>query len=250
MGLFDRDGGNDERAPRADPCRKIRERLDAGRVFEAEALARRDMEVAAARRSWEQVARLSDLLWAARGQILERALHAGHVGLVSDQPSLAEVPRAGCILVCPPLIGAEGRAFRESAWGRGVPAFVLTREPRTRDGFWPIVAVGRVSDRARVPPPPGTREQAGTLLGDTCESPPPVSWFVRASQALGDAIRHRIERVEHPAWQVEDLVDALQAHPYEASLHEALCRAAQDAARTPPPSGTRPLADLYSRFTS
>ncbi len=249
MGLFDRQGGSKERTPRADPCRRICERLDAGRVFEAESLARRDLDFATSARRWDQVARLCDLLWSARRQILDRAIHADHVALVSDQASLAETPRAGCILVCPPLIGAEGRALRESAWGRGVPALVLTREPRTRDGRWPIVAVGRVSDRARVDPPPGTRVQAGTLMGDACETPPPVSWFVRASQALGEAIRRRIERVEHPAWQVEDLADAVHAHPFDASLHEALASAARDAARVPPPSRTRPLSDLYSRFT-
>lgn len=249
MGLFDRQGGSKERTPRADPCRRIRERLDAGRVFEAEALARRDLDLAASMRQWDQIVRLSELLWVARRQILDRAIHGGHTALVENQASLAETPRAGCILVCPPLIGAEGRALRESAWGRGVPALVLTREPRTKDGHWPIVAVGRVSDRARVDPPPGACVHPGTLTGDVCETPPPVSWFVRASQALGEAIRRRIERVEHPAWQVEDLADAIHAHPFDASLHEALVSAARDAARVPPPSRTRPLADLYSRFT-
>ncbi len=249
MGIFDRSGGDDERATHADPYRRIRVCLDAGRIFEAEALARRDLDFAMGMRSWDRVARLADLLWLARAEILDRAHNAGHVTVVDDQAGLSQTPLAGCVLVCPPLIGAEGKALRESAWGRGVPSIVLTREPRTRDGHWPIVAVGRVSYRVRVLPPPGTRERPGTLLGDAGDTPPTVAWFVRASEALGEAIRTKIESVEHPAWQVEDLVDAVLAHPYDGRLHELLSEVARQAACAPPPARTRPLADLYSRFT-
>ena len=52
----------------------------------------------------------------------------------------------GCYLLkAPRCVGADGRAFREHADAKRVPALVLVHEPETRTKEWPIVAIGPVT---------------------------------------------------------------------------------------------------------
>lgn len=252
MGVFEGDRragprGVRESAPEGDPIALAQGLLARGRVFEGEAHARRSIEHALLSRDFACVAGLARILRAAREEIRSRALGAEQTRICESLDDLADEGAPGCVLIQPPLIGAQGRAYRDLAWARGVAVMVICREPRTSAGLWPLVAVGRSSYRVRVEPPAGAREKAGTLRGDVMDVMPTSAWFVEAAAHLGRAIIARVARVEHAAWRTEDLVDAVLAHPEDGSIHDALEDAALDAARTPLPQIARPLADYVDR---
>lgn len=256
MGVFEGDlragpgvggGGVRGSASEGDPIALAESLLSRGRVFEGEAHARRSIEHALLSRDFVRVAGLARVLRSARGEIRARALGAACVRIVERLEDLAEAGECGCVLIQPPLIGAQGRAYRDQSWARGLAVMVICREPRTSAGLWPLVAVGRSSYRTRIDPPEGVREVPGTMCGDVIDVPPTPAWFVEAAGQLGRGIIERVERVEHAAWRAEDLVDAVLAHPEDGSIHDALEDVALEAARTPLPTITRPLADYVDR---
>jgi len=206
----------------------------------AEARARRALEIAFHGTQYPRIARAAILLQEARSVIRERALADSSVHVLTRIDTLAGTPRSGCVLICPPLIGAEGRAYRERAWARRVFAFVLVREPRTSAGKWPIVAVDERAYRVRVQPPPQARIAPGTLCGDTVEGDIAPAWFAQTADALGQSIVESISALEHPAWRVEDLFSASMAHPDSGEILAELARTARIAGDTPPPTERRP----------
>lgn len=161
--------------------------------------------------------------------------------------------RPGCYLVTPPRVGVDGRALRELADKREIPIVVTVREPTTQAGMWPVVSVGPVTLRAKVPPPAarlgrkpasasgrarGTTKPAVGVgaksagAGDTLvsEAPPP-EWFLAANEALGDAAIEAIPATASVHQRVDALMERLEALPDHEKLHQALADAARDAAR-------------------
>jgi hypothetical protein len=162
----------------------------------------------------------------------------------------AEVPapdtlEAGCYLVKPPRVGLDGRLLREMADRREVPAIVLVREPRTRAGLWPVVALGPVTVRTPVPPPTPeatSKRPAGGKGKKALRAPAPadpdgiipsVAWFLDAGERLGDAGLASMDPNRHVIGRVEDLLMRVAAHPDHEKLHQALAAACRDAARLP-----------------
>lgn len=74
----------------------------------------------------------------------------------TGHPTPADL-RPGCYLVQPPRVGLDGRVLRQALDDTEVPGLVVVREPTTRAGLWPLVALGPVTVRVHVPPPgPGS----------------------------------------------------------------------------------------------
>jgi len=189
---------------------------------------------------YERASRICLPLQEARRQVRQLAADAGAGGarfVVSRESELPKPLAPGCYLVQPPLIGAEGRQLLETLSASRIPAIVVTREPMTRDGRWPLVAVGASIVRTKVDPPAGVRAQAGCVTRDAWDGPPDVAWFEHAGEALGDAAIASVRSTEH-AELVRELAGLLEASPDHEKLHQRLseaCRAAAAAGLGPMP---------------
>lgn len=219
--------------------------LLATRYVEAERLCRRALERARRRRDYGRMARILMPLQEARRQKRQLASDADRRALVSRRTGGSI--RAGFHLVQPPLVGIDARDWRERADESGTPVFVLCREPMTKSGQWPIVAVGPTGGRmfpvvirTRVPPPP-TRGTKRSPTRDAADITPPAAWFEAAGEALGDAAIASVPGSLHPAWRVDDLAELLDVFPDHEKLHQRLEEACREALIAPPP-GRRPRA--------
>lgn len=227
--------------------------------FECERLAASALRRAGTLGDYDRVARIVMPLQECRRLKRQLAIEAHHVRIIdADLPQPGDL-KAGCYLVCPPRVGVDGRALRELADQLAVPAMVIVREPDTREGLWPIVAVGPVTLRTKVTPPklaplvakpakkPATKKtgkvakktssKSKTAAAATTEDAgPPVPsprWFLETSEALGDAAIAAINP-EMPAWaRVAALIERLEALPDHEKLHQRLQDAARDALREP-----------------
>lgn len=231
------------------------------RYFEVEQLCSEALRRAHAIRDYDRLARLVLPLQEARRQKRDLALDTGEVYLVNGEMPDESRLRPGCYLVAPPRVGVDGRLLREAADRRHVPIVVTVREPTTRDGLWPIVAVGPTTLRTKVPPPPPrqppaaagkggkVKAKAGTKTKKPAapvEAPPPAPavgqaalpspmWFVEANEALGDAAIANLNPSAHPTSRVDTLIELLESHPDHEKLHQRLEEAARAAARDPRP---------------
>lgn len=213
---------------------KASEALARTDYFGAETHAMKAMERAFALHDFERMARIALPLQEARRQRRLLAVDSGHRAVLSTMPKTRSELAPGCYLLRPPLIGADARTLRHSADASKVPVFILTREPRTGAGKWPMVAVGRAgSRRVQVEPP----LVEGRAIGD--DEPPPVEWMLEAEERLGDAAIARLNAADPPAWRVEDLLDALDALPEHEKLHQRLADACREAQHTPLPERKR-----------
>jgi hypothetical protein len=172
---------------------------------------------------------------------------AGDLSIIPPDPDM-HPPAPGVYLFQPPLVGAQARTFRELADSVDVPVFVLTREPMTRDGLWPVVSVGATTARIRIPPPllppPRTivRQETGgggmtrDNLRPGNEAGIPLAWFEDAAERLGDSAIAKVRPDDFAAWRVQDLLEALEACPFHEKLHQRLEEACHQAAREPLPT--------------
>ncbi|MDQ7013407.1 MAG: hypothetical protein Q9O74_05870 [Planctomycetota bacterium] len=197
--------------------------------FDAERAAARALRAARERNDFERMARICLPLQEARRQKRDSAIDTGPVALVRAQRDLPKPLVSGLYLLQPPMIGRDGRSLRDTLDRRRTPASVLTREPLTRTGKWPIVGVGPMVIRVQVDPPWPIERVETSMSKDDDDRVPPTEWFVRASEALGDAAIAALDAGDHPHYRVDDLLDFLDAHPEHEKLHQALadaCRAA------------------------
>lgn len=248
--------------------------------FAAERLAHSALRKAHAARDYERMARIVLPLQEARRQKRDIAFDAAQRGSIylidADVPTGKKLVE-GCYLVAPPRVGADGRMMRESADRREVPAIITVREPTTRDGRWPLVALGPVTVRAKVDPPrPPKASAAKASVGKakskagapargvqasskkkgspvSASEPPPAEslsvdkpspeWFLSANEALGDAAIASVADNLTPHARVDVLMELLETTPDHEKLHQRLAEAAREAARTPlkTPSVRRPV---------
>lgn len=234
--------------------------LVAAEYFDSEKLCARALRRARAACDFERMARICMPLQEARRQVRQLAETGGVRAVLDGDLGRVVVREAGCYLLQPPLLGVDALGFRESAWRKKVPVFVLTREPTTRAGKWPMVAVAEMgwlqggasamrSVRAMVEPPAGAEvaEEAGAgaarrSRGVGTRAPervPSLEWFTAAGEAIGDAAIAAVDRSLHPAFQADDLMDFLAAIPEHEKLHQRLEEVCREAARVGMPEGTR-----------
>lgn len=207
--------------------------------FDAVDLCVRALGLAVKAADWDRVARIALPLQEARRQIRQLAVDVPTITIIDTQAQLRRAVKPGCYLVQPPLIGAEARAFAASAHKRRVPVFVLTREPMTDAGLWPIVGVSSISVRTKVDPPPGVERDAKSPTRDRVTDGIPLDWFESAAEALGDAGFESVDPSWPAAHRVEDLIERLEAVPEHEKLHQHLADAARDAMREPAPTTPR-----------
>ncbi len=213
------------------------------KYFEAERLCLEAMEKAHAESDYERMARVVLPLQEARRQKRDLAVDAGRVFVIDSEVPAPDTLEAGCYLVKPPRVGLDGRLLREMADRREVPAIVLVREPRTRAGMWPLVALGPVTVRTPVMPPVAAAKKAPANKGKKPAKPaapvdadavlPPVTWFLDAAERLGDSALASIDPNRSVIGRVEDVLMRLAAHPDHEKLHQALEAACREAARLP-----------------
>ncbi len=214
--------------------------------FDAERLARKGLTAALAKRDYERMARIVLPLQEARRQIRQLAADACPIGggVRTINSVVADFPRrplaTGCYLAQPPLTAMDARAIRESAWQRESCVIVLTREPLTRDGQWPMAAVGvgeiTVTTRIKVAPPVEVSPEPSSPTRDFYTRLPSLSWFEATLEALGDRAIASLNADDPPAHRVLDLIEFLDACPEHEKLHQALESECRSAATVPEPS--------------
>lgn len=216
--------------------------LVENRYFDAASIARRALLRSRQMFDFERMSRICLPLQEATRQIRMIAVDAAReVSLVMSAREVAGALRPGCVLLQPPLIGADARALRVAAERSKVPMVVLTREPLTRTGEWPIVGVARISVRARVSPPFELARDDSTLRKDQYAGDPPIpmTWFEAAHEALGDAAIAMDNQHRHAWWRVDDAIERLEAVPEHEKLHQHLAKLCRAAAGASPPEETR-----------
>jgi hypothetical protein len=223
--------------------------LAAMRYFESERLAQQALAKAFSAGDFDRMARILLPLQEGRRQKRQLATDCGAVRVVQHMEEIAGRPQPGCYLFQPPLIGADARHFRQRADAAKAPVSLLTREPTSRDGKWPIVSVGERSIRTKVDPPFAvSRVEGAATRDDTGERVPGLAWFEAAAEALGDAAIAKIDPKLPAAWRVEDLLSALDAFPEHEKLHQRLEEACREAVMEPPVEGRRPRAWVDDPF--
>lgn len=223
--------------------------LEATRYREAERLCARALEQAFARRDYEHMARIVLPLLEARRQICQLAADAGDPHVLARIPAGRKRVATGCYLLQPPLIAGDAGRFRERAGAAGAHVFVLVREPMTRERLWPLAAASAgvrsippATFRVKVRPPRGMRLSARSVTRDSLRhgSRVPLAWFEAGAEALGDAAIASLDPQDHPAWHVEDLMVAIDAHPHHEKLHQRLEEACRQAMVATRPTRRRP----------
>jgi hypothetical protein len=137
--------------------------------------------------------------------------------LITDTRGLRGPIEPGFALVQPPLLGVDARSLRDRAERRHAALIVITREPLTRTGLWPVVAATTSKTvRTRVAPP-RTLERVETSI----------------TKDRGDVLPN--ER-----WRVDDLVELCDVHRDDPSLLEALAGASEEAMSADEPPAPRP----------
>lgn len=189
---------------------------------------------------FERMARICLPLQEARRQIRQQATETGRVLVIAHAGDVPRPLEPVCYLIQPPMIGADARVLRETAFKARIPVSVLAREPLTRRGLWPIVGVGEVSVRVQIDPPEPLERVEGRITKDEFGGKVPVAWFEAAGEALGDSAIEKIDGSLHPHWKVDDLVESLAAVPEHEKLHQALAEACRAAVGVPEPTGRRP----------
>lgn len=211
------------------------EALVATRYFDCERKASEALALVHQSHDYDRMGRIVLPLQEARRLRRQLACDVKKVVRVDSYPELeglmtgAKPIKPGCYLLEPPLVGADGRELREKALSADIPVLVIVREPQSRLGLIPIVAVGPFTIRTKVDPPKKVD----------------VAWIQSAAEALGDDALSLVDPEECAADRVDHIIDLLAAFPDHEKLHQALAAACTEAHHdvlTAPPKRTRSAA--------
>jgi hypothetical protein len=193
--------------------------LRGSKWFDAERLAQRAM------------ARIALPLQEARRQRVQAVLtpKAGLRIVEGEVPEEVTV-EPGCYLVQPPAVGADARRMRLAALRQDVPVTVLCREPRTRMGLCPVVAIGMLTVRTKIVPPADW-------------DAPDMAWYAGAMEQLGDAAIAMLDTGLELDRQVDFVLSALDAVPDHEKLHQVLADVCREAAKGFVPSAREDALD-------
>lgn len=192
--------------------------LHETRYFECERLCADALRSAHRALDYERMARILLPLQEARRLKRQAAADAGRVRQCERPDEVAHI-EPGCVLMHPPnCVGVDGRALRDRADKEEIPLIVVVREPETREGLWPVVAVGASTVRTKVPPPKRLTPQ----------------WFLRVGEELGESAIEGVNPDAPASTRVNQLMDRLDATPDHELLLQALGDACRDAAREGP----------------
>ena len=217
--------------------------LDAD-YFAVERHAKKALVQARKINDFERMARVILPLQEARRQRRHEAADSGLRHILTARPGPRDL-LPGMYLVQPPMVGMDARTIREQAEAAGTPIVIVCREPMTRLGQWPVVAVGTgsltmtLTVRTRIAPPPGVEPRETGMTRDAVLETPPAAWFLGANEALGDHAIAQVTATDPAAWRVDDLLEALDALPDQEKLHQALAAACREAQDQPMPENLR-----------
>jgi hypothetical protein len=203
---------------------EIMERAEAAlrrsQWFEGERLAMRALELARAQEDFATMARVVLPLQESRRQRIQEALGAKKLTILETGAEITEdMPlKPGCYLVQPPAVGADARRLRLAALKHEVPIAVMCREPRSRMGMCPVVAIGLVTVRTRIDPPKSWEK-------------PDFKWFVGAMEQLGDAAASMLDTGIELDRQIDFVLSALDSVPDHEKLHQLLGSLCRDATK-------------------
>lgn len=204
--------------------------LVAVRYFDAERMCVEALSLAHQVHDYERMGRILMPLQESRRQRRQIACDVKkliRIEVYSDLEALltgAQPIKPGCYLLSPPLVGADARELRERALADNIPVLVAAREPETRVGLWPIVTVGPLTVRTRIPPPKKID----------------ASWVQKACESLGDAAVAQIDPGECAADRVDHAMELLAAVVDHEKLHQALRAACEEAHRDAVDEAARP----------
>lgn len=228
------------------------EALARADYFGAQSKCERGVTMARRANDFERLGRICMPWQEARRQIRQIAEDAGMVAAVPRVDEYTEGAIApGCYLLCPPAIAIDAHELRDHARRKKTPVYVLTREPITKAGLWPVAAIragGGIMSRAirvlRPGPLGAAHKQNGTAHGDA-KALPPIEWFLEAGELLGDTAIAALNPHDPAAWRVDDLLEAIEAIPEHEKLFQTLQAACFAAAKEPVPDKPRrrPVVD-------
>ncbi|MCH2138844.1 MAG: hypothetical protein MK074_07330 [Phycisphaerales bacterium] len=180
-----------------------------GDHFDVETKAVRLAGMFRSRRDWDGLAEAVTMLRDARREIRKQALASRAKVNLIPEASEADSPLAkGRHLVEPPSVGADARRLRIAARDAQVPAAVVCREPTTRLGEVPVVAIAPgATVRTKIDPPDD-------------ESNPSAGWFRSAMEALGREAVAMDQPDLEPVKRVDRLLALLDAVPDEDTVHD------------------------------
>lgn len=198
-------------APKADRA------LSSADTFDAERLLNKTLASARAAHDYERMASVIPALLEARTQRLKAALALKRITII-DGPVGEDVKvSAGCYLIQPPQVGADGRRLRLAAFEQNVPVAIVCHEPLARVKLLPVVALSpNITVRTKVMPPKNLNK-------------PDMTWFMGAMEALGAFAIETLDPSMSAERRMDGLLDRLDALPEHEGLHHALQQACMDA---------------------
>jgi hypothetical protein len=212
--------------------------------FVCERLASEALQRAMAVGDYERAARIALPLQESRRMIRDMAFDTRRVFVIDSSPPKGRDIRPGMYLIGPPRVGVEGRVLREDALSHDVPVIVLVREPTTREGLWPVVAVGPVTIRSKVAPPVAPRRRARSAAG-LADAVPTPEWFINTCEHLGDVAISGVPVGAKGPMRVMALYDRLCALPDHEKLHQRFAEVALAVAKSARARPGRPHAVAF-----
>ncbi len=200
--------------------KKAKSALKKKNAFEAERIALSVLESARSSCDFNSMCEVLPILRDARSLRVEAALTATEEVRLLERPiQEGETVEPGCYLVEPPRVGADARNLRLAALEQEVPVAIVCREPITQMQLRPIVAIGRITVRARV------------LPADN-DAQPDLNWFMSAMNEIGETAIDPLDTGAAILKQIDGLMDRLDSIPDHPRLHDALeeiCQIANSA---------------------
>jgi hypothetical protein len=187
--------------------------------FDAERKLEKAMGMLRSRQDWEGMAQTVEALLKARqGRRKKTMASRAAVRLVDEAIDETATVEPGRYLLQPPLVGADARRLRLQAKDQDVEVLVVCREPTTRLGEIPVVAIAPgATIRLRIDPPKS-------------EAKPSASWFRSALEALGDEAVAMDRPDMEAAKRIDRLLALLDAVPDADAPHTRLIEACRTAA--------------------
>ncbi|MEM7229670.1 MAG: hypothetical protein AAF432_12735 [Planctomycetota bacterium] len=193
--------------------------LASTQYFETERLALAALSMAHTAQDYERMARIVLPLLECRRHRYQQAFDIGTLTVLTDEEPINEeyIAEPGCFVIVPMLVGADGRRLRAAAFAQEKPLAVICREPTTRLGLIPVVAVGGgLSIRNHVEPPDD-------------EDAPDLAWLAEAMRAVGDAAIESLDPTMDASRRVNGLLDRIDACPDHEDLHQLLMSTCKEA---------------------
>lgn len=197
------------------------EHLVATRYFEAERAAAQALKLAHETHDYDRMARITLPLQEARRQKRLLAADTGKLVRVDSYELIDRFNRSsknvtpGVYLLEPPLVGADGRDLRDRLDHLEMPAIVVVREPKTQLGQWPVVMIGPITVRVRIPAPKKDK--------------PDIPWMLAAAEAMGEEALASLDPEYTSVERVEHLIMRLATLPDHEKLIQALGEACRGA---------------------